>query len=64
MIKEDLVNCIVRYMDAVFVFDYLLQLPCTQILLFVEFDNQVNLVFIKHGLPSSGPLYGQQFVIL
>jgi hypothetical protein len=63
VIKEDLMDGIVRYMDAMFVFDYLLEASCAQILIFVDFQNQINLVFIKHSLLPSGFLYGQQLVI-
>ena len=63
VIKEDLVDGIVRYMDAMFVFDYLLKASCAQILLFVGFQNQINLVLVKHSLLPSSLLYGQQLVI-
>ena len=63
VIKEDLVDGIVRYMDAMFVFDYLLKASCAKILLFVGFQNQINLVFIKHSLLPSSLLYWQQLVI-
>jgi hypothetical protein len=42
VIKEDLVDGIVRYMDAMFVFDYLLEASCAQILLFVDFQTQID----------------------
>ena len=78
VIKEDLMDGIMRYMDAMFVFDYLLEASCAQILLSVDAlttsklplmliseTSRIKLTWYSSSTVFFRPafLYGQQLVI-
>ena len=44
---------VVRYMPAIFVFDYYFETSCSGILLFVDFQNKALIFFVEIGLGAS-----------